>query len=98
MSGPKEYGVFLPVANGGWIVSKTTPVLDGLYAQNRAAAVAARALALRSHRRSDRRAAASPSSAAADTVLSDDQSDALDGLLSALEENETEPELRRVIH
>jgi pyrimidine oxygenase len=37
----KDFGVFLPVANGGWIVSKTTPVLDGLYAQNRAAAVAA---------------------------------------------------------
>ncbi|NQE64917.1 LLM class flavin-dependent oxidoreductase [Caulobacter sp. RHG1] len=37
----KDFGVFLPVANGGWIVSKTTPTLDGLYAQNRAAAVAA---------------------------------------------------------
>jgi pyrimidine oxygenase len=37
----KDFGVFLPVANGGWIVSKTTPNLDGLYAQNRAAAVAA---------------------------------------------------------
>ena len=37
----KDFGVFLPVANGGWIVSKTTPALDGLYAQNRAAAVAA---------------------------------------------------------
>lgn len=37
----KDFGVFLPVANGGWIVSSTTPVLDGLYAQNRAAAVLA---------------------------------------------------------
>jgi pyrimidine oxygenase len=37
----KDFGVFLPVANGGWIVSKTTPTLDGLYAQNRAAAVTA---------------------------------------------------------
>lgn len=37
----KDFGVFLPVANGGWIVSRTTPVLDGLYAQNRAAAVLA---------------------------------------------------------
>ncbi len=37
----KEFGVFLPVANGGWIISKTTPTLDGLYAQNRAAAVKA---------------------------------------------------------
>jgi pyrimidine oxygenase len=37
----KDFGVFLPVANGGWIISKTTPTLDGLYQQNRAAAVAA---------------------------------------------------------
>lgn len=37
----KDFGVFLPVANGGWIVSNATPALDGLYAQNRAAAVAA---------------------------------------------------------
>jgi pyrimidine oxygenase len=37
----KDFGVFLPLANGGWIVSKTTPVLGGLYAQNRRAAVAA---------------------------------------------------------
>ncbi|PVM85776.1 LLM class flavin-dependent oxidoreductase [Caulobacter radicis] len=39
--GRKEFGVFLPVANGGWIVSSTTPPLDGLYPQNRAAAVLA---------------------------------------------------------
>ncbi|PVM84895.1 LLM class flavin-dependent oxidoreductase [Caulobacter endophyticus] len=39
--GRKEFGVFLPVANGGWIVSSTTPTLDGLYPQNRAAAVLA---------------------------------------------------------
>ena len=37
----KDFGVFLPVANGGWIVSSTTPLLDGLYAQNRAAAMLA---------------------------------------------------------
>jgi pyrimidine oxygenase len=37
----KDFGVFLPVANGGWIVSDTTPRLDGLYPQNRAAAVLA---------------------------------------------------------
>jgi pyrimidine oxygenase len=43
MSGPKEYGVFLPVANGGWIVSRTTPVLDGGWAQNRDAALLAEA-------------------------------------------------------
>lgn len=34
----KDFGVFPPVANGDWIASKTAPVLDGLYAQNRAAA------------------------------------------------------------
>lgn len=39
--GRKEFGVFLPVANGGWIVSSATPPLDGLYPQNRAAAVLA---------------------------------------------------------
>lgn len=37
----KDFGVFLPVANGGWIVSDATPRLDGLYPQNRAAAVLA---------------------------------------------------------
>jgi pyrimidine oxygenase len=37
----KDFGVFLPVANGGWIISKTAPTLDGLYAQNRAAAMTA---------------------------------------------------------
>lgn len=43
MSGSKEYGVFLPIANGGWIVSKTTPSLDGGWAQNRDAALIAEA-------------------------------------------------------
>ena len=37
----KAFGVFLPVANGGWIVSKTTPRLDGLWRQNLEAALAA---------------------------------------------------------
>jgi pyrimidine oxygenase len=37
----KEFGVFLPVANGGWIVSRTTPLLDGGWVQNRDAALAA---------------------------------------------------------
>jgi pyrimidine oxygenase len=37
----KDFGVFLPVANGGWIVSSTTPPLDGLWKQNLAAAVTA---------------------------------------------------------
>ena len=30
-----QFGVFLPIANGGWIVSKTTPVVDASYALNR---------------------------------------------------------------
>jgi pyrimidine oxygenase len=41
MSSAKEFGVFLPVANGGWIVSRHTPVLDGGWAQNRDAALIA---------------------------------------------------------
>ena len=41
MTGPKEYGVFLPVANGGWIVSRATPPLDGGWEQNRDAALIA---------------------------------------------------------
>jgi pyrimidine oxygenase len=36
-----QFGVFLPVANGGWIVSRSTPVLDGGWAQNRDAALIA---------------------------------------------------------
>jgi len=36
-----EFGVFLPVANGGWIISNATPPLDGLWKQNLAAAVTA---------------------------------------------------------
>ncbi len=37
----KEFGVFLPVANGGWIVSTATPVLNGGWPQDRNAAIAA---------------------------------------------------------
>ena len=33
-----EFGVFLPVASGGWIVSRNTPVLDGGWPQNLEAA------------------------------------------------------------
>ena len=47
MSGRKEYGVFLPVANGGWIVSKATPPLDGGWEQNRDAALIAEEEGLR---------------------------------------------------
>jgi pyrimidine oxygenase len=36
-----EFGVFLPVANGGWIVSRNTPLLDGGWPQNRDAALIA---------------------------------------------------------
>jgi pyrimidine oxygenase len=43
MSALKEFGVFLPVANGGWIVSSATPILDGSWTQNREAAIAAEA-------------------------------------------------------
>ncbi len=37
----KEFGVFLPIANGGWIISSTTPKLDGSWEQNRDAALVA---------------------------------------------------------
>jgi pyrimidine oxygenase len=37
----KHFGVFLPVANGGWIISKTSPTLNGLWKQNLEASVAA---------------------------------------------------------
>lgn len=37
----KDFGVFLPVANGGWIVSSATPPLNGLWRQNREAAILA---------------------------------------------------------
>ncbi|TBV72414.1 LLM class flavin-dependent oxidoreductase [Pseudoxanthomonas winnipegensis] len=33
--GGKDLGVFLPMANGGWILSTNTPTLDGSYAYNR---------------------------------------------------------------
>ena len=38
---PHEFGVFLPVANGGWIISDATPPLDGLWKQNLEAAITA---------------------------------------------------------
>ncbi|GBQ69389.1 luciferase family protein [Ameyamaea chiangmaiensis NBRC 103196] len=44
--GGKDFGVFLPVANGGWILSDTTPPLHGSYAQNRAITLQAEALGL----------------------------------------------------
>ena len=36
-----EFGVFLPIASGGWIISKNTPPLTASYAQNREAAILA---------------------------------------------------------
>src|ERR1700729_3443669 len=41
MTTKAEFGVFLPVANGGWIVSRNTPLLDGGWTQNRDAALIA---------------------------------------------------------
>jgi len=43
MTSAKTFGVFLPVANGGWIVSSAAPALDGGWAQNRDAALLAEA-------------------------------------------------------
>jgi pyrimidine oxygenase len=37
----KEFGVFLPIAKGGWIISRNTPPLDASYRQNREAAILA---------------------------------------------------------
>lgn len=40
-TGGKDLGVFMPMANGGWILSKNAPPLDGSYAYNRQVALAA---------------------------------------------------------
>ncbi len=40
MKGPShEYGIFLPIGNGGWICSQSAPHPDGSYAYNRKAAL-----------------------------------------------------------
>lgn len=39
--GGKDLGLFLPVANGGWILSRNKPELDGSYAYNRQCALLA---------------------------------------------------------
>jgi pyrimidine oxygenase len=44
--GGKDLGVFMPMANGGWILSKNAPELDGSYAYNRKVAIAAEAAGL----------------------------------------------------
>ena len=45
-TGGRDFGVFLPIANGGWMLSSTTPRLDGSYALNREIAVLAEDLGL----------------------------------------------------
>jgi len=45
-NGGKDLGLFLPVANGGWILSRNKPELDGSYAYNRQCAVLAEAAGL----------------------------------------------------
>lgn len=40
-TGGKDIGIFLPIANGGWILSKNKPELDGSYAYNRQCAILA---------------------------------------------------------
>ncbi|WP_448661963.1 LLM class flavin-dependent oxidoreductase [Sphingomonas sp. CJ20] len=45
-TGGKDLGVFMPMANGGWILSKNAPPLDGSYAYNRKVALAAEAAGL----------------------------------------------------
>ena len=45
-AGGKDLGVFLPMANGGWILSSTAPALDGCYAYNREVARLADTLGL----------------------------------------------------
>ena len=39
--GGKDLGIFLPMANGGWILSSTKPVLDGSYEYNHKVALLA---------------------------------------------------------
>ena len=40
-NGGKDLGIFLPIANGGWILSRNKPEIDGSYAYCRASALAA---------------------------------------------------------
>ena len=40
-TGGKDFGVFMPIANGGWILSKNKPEIDGSYAYNRKVALLA---------------------------------------------------------
>ncbi|WP_428374306.1 LLM class flavin-dependent oxidoreductase [Lichenicoccus sp.] len=45
-TGGKDLGIFMPIANGGWILSSTTPVIDGSYEYNRTAALLAEEIGL----------------------------------------------------
>jgi pyrimidine oxygenase len=45
-TGGKDLGVFLPMANGGWILSSNAPRIDGSYAYNRQVAKLADSLGL----------------------------------------------------
>lgn len=44
--GGKDFGLFLPMANGGWIISKNAPPLEGDYAYNRTVAITAEEMGL----------------------------------------------------
>ncbi len=44
--GGKDIGIFLPIANGGWILSSTAPVIDASYAYNRDTALIAEEIGL----------------------------------------------------
>ena len=44
--GGKDLGMFLPIANGGWILSSTAPSIDASYAYNRTAALLAEEIGL----------------------------------------------------
>jgi pyrimidine oxygenase len=44
--GGKDFGVFLPMANGGWILSSNAPRLDGSYEYNRKVALLAEEIGL----------------------------------------------------
>jgi alkanesulfonate monooxygenase SsuD/methylene tetrahydromethanopterin reductase-like flavin-dependent oxidoreductase (luciferase family) len=41
---PVQFGIFLPIANGGWITSRTAPPIDGSFELNRRTAILAESL------------------------------------------------------
>ncbi|GAJ29556.1 LLM class flavin-dependent oxidoreductase [Acidomonas methanolica] len=45
-NGGKDFGIFMPIANGGWILSTTAPKIDGSYDYNRRAALLAEEIGL----------------------------------------------------